>query len=60
MTTIVVPWPNTGLSEYGNRGLLHLFPFFGNHRFCGSNPIENVVCRFVQAARVNMGVKVLV
>ena len=35
--------------------------FFWNHRFCGSNPIENVVCRFVQAAgRVNMGVKVLV
>ena len=35
--------------------------FFLNHRFCGSNPIENVVFSFVQSAgRVNMGVKVLV
>ena len=35
--------------------------FFLNHRFCDSNPIENMVCLFVQAAgRVIMGVKVLV
>ena len=28
--------------------------------FCGSNPIENVVCSFVQAAgAANLGVKVL-
>ena len=32
-----------------------------NDRFGGSNPMENVVCSFVQAAgRVNTGVKVLV
>jgi hypothetical protein len=35
--------------------------FFWNDRFCSSNPIENVVRSFVQAAgRVNMDVKVSV
>ena len=38
-----------------------LFGFFSNPLFCGSNPIENGCCSFVQAGgRVHMGVKVLV
>ena len=51
--------PNTGLSEHGDPVFLHFWAFFWNHRFCDPNPIENVVCGFVQAAgRVHMGVKV--
>ena len=37
-----------------------LLVLFLNRRFCGSDPIENVVYSFVQdAGRVNMGDKVL-
>ena len=39
---------------------LHFWSFFLYRRFCGSDPIENVVYSFVQdARRVNMGDKVL-
>ena len=53
-----LPCPNLGLFKHGDLVFLPvLFPFFFfNHRLCGSNPTESVVCSFVQAAgRVNMG-----
>ena len=38
-----------------------LLGVFWNHRFCGSNPIDNVVCSVLQAAgRVHVGGKVVV
>ena len=50
-----------GLSKHGDPVFPHFRVFFGNHRFCGSNPIENVVCSVVQAAgRVYVGVGVAV
>ena len=54
------PCANTGLSKHGDPVLPHFWSFFLNRRFCGSDPIENVVYSFVQdAGRVNMGDKVL-
>ena len=53
--------PNTGLCKHGDPVFPLFWAFFWNHRFCGCNPFENVVCSFVQAAgRVNMGVLLLV
>ena len=53
------PCANTGLSKHGPR-VSALLVLFLNRRFCGSDPIENVVYSFVQdAGRVNMGDKVL-
>ena len=55
------PCPDTGLTKHGGRVLPHLWASFWNHRFCGSNPMGNGVCGFVQAAGgVYVGVKVLV
>ena len=31
-------------------GIFALLGLFWNHRFCGSSPIENIVCSFMQAA----------
>ena len=53
------PCVNTGLSKHGDPVFPHFWSFFFNRRFCGSDPIENVVYSFVQdAGRVNMGDKV--
>ena len=53
--------PSKGLSKHGDPVFPHCQDFFWSHRFCGSNPIEIVVCSLVQVVgRVNMGVKVLV
>ena len=41
MTTIVDLWANTALSEQDEPVFLGLF---WNRRFCGSNPMEKVVC----------------
>ena len=37
--------PHMGLCKHGDPVLPHFWAFFGNHRFCGSNPKEKVVCR---------------
>ena len=56
------PPPNTGFSKHG-APCFRILEFFLEPSFFGfqSNPIENLVCSFVQAAgRVIMGGKVLV
>ena len=55
------PFVQTRLVQTRPPHVSALLGLFWNHRFCGPNPVENVACAFVQAARrVTMGGKVLV